>query len=75
MKFVLLVEGATEKIAAKDFLKRWLDPRLEKPVGIKPVCFSGYAQLVRKVVTKARMYLDGPRRDENVDHAVHGLFR
>ena len=35
MKFVLFVEGYTEDKALPKFLKRWLDPRLGKPVGIK----------------------------------------
>ncbi len=32
MKFVLLVEGETEKKVLAGFFKRWLDPRLAKPV-------------------------------------------
>lgn len=72
MKFVLLVEGDTEKDTAAQFLKRWLDPQLQQRVGIQVVRFQGYAQLWRKVVTKAQMYLDGPKRDEIV--AVIGLL-
>jgi hypothetical protein len=30
MKFVLFVEGYTEKKALPEFLKRWLDPRLSQ---------------------------------------------
>jgi hypothetical protein len=72
MKFVLLVEGETEAGAAGEFLKRWLDPQLKQRVGIQIVKFSGYAQLVRKIVDKARMYLDGPHQAEIV--AVIGLL-
>ncbi|MEN6436959.1 MAG: TOPRIM nucleotidyl transferase/hydrolase domain-containing protein, partial [Syntrophobacter sp.] len=39
MKFILLVEGHTEKIALPDFFKRWLDPRLKQRVGIQFVRF------------------------------------
>ncbi len=42
MKFVLLVEGQTEKDSAAAFIKRWLDPRLKQPVGIQVASFNGY---------------------------------
>jgi hypothetical protein len=42
MKFVLFVEGHTEKLAVPQLLKRWLDPRLAKPVGIKVSRFEGW---------------------------------
>jgi hypothetical protein len=43
MKFILFVEGYTEKQGILTFLKRYLDPRLSQPVGIKPVRFDGWA--------------------------------
>ncbi len=64
MKFILLVEGKTERDAAAGFLKRWLDPRLSQPVGIQPVPFDGYADLLNKMATKARMHLEGPKESE-----------
>jgi len=72
MRFVLLAEGDTEKQAIGDFLKRWLDPQLSEPVGMKVVNFKGNAQLVRKIVAKGRDYLDGPDASEIV--AVIGLL-
>lgn len=68
MKFVLLVEGDTEKDSAAQFLKRWLDPKLDQRVGIQVVPFQGYAQFLSKVATKAQMYRRpqegrGSRRD------------
>ena len=57
MKFVLFVEGPTEKLVLPQFLKRWLDVRLDKRVGIQPVQFEGYAQLICDTPTKARLYL------------------
>jgi len=57
MKFVLFVEGATEQQVVPAFLKRWLDPRLAKPVGIKPVKFEGWAELVEDAPDHARLYL------------------
>ena len=72
MKFILLVEGKTERASAGAFLKRWLDPQLQQPVGIQTVSFDGFADLVRKMATKARMYLEGPQRGEII--AVIGLL-
>lgn len=37
MKFVLFVEGHTEKQALANFLKRWLDPRLDSHIGFQVV--------------------------------------
>ena len=64
MKFVLLVEGQTERDGIRAFFKRWLDPRLTQSVGLQLVWFDGYADLVRKVATKTKMYLNGPQHGE-----------
>lgn len=64
MKFILLVEGDSEKLAIAKFLKDWLDPRLTQPVGIKVVNFHGNSQLVRKIVGKAQDYMDSPGAGE-----------
>lgn len=67
-----MVEGRTERDSAAAFLKRWLDPQLREPVGIQTVSFDGYADLVRKMPTKAQMHLRGPKQREIV--AVYGLL-
>lgn len=58
MKFVLFVEGHTEKEVLSGFLKRWLDPKLSNPVGISTVRFDGWAELVKDSPTKARLYVE-----------------
>ena len=63
MKFILFVEGHTEHQAISGFLKRWLDPRLTLPVGIQPVRFDGWAEMVRDAPQKAKMYLNAPKGD------------
>jgi hypothetical protein len=63
MRFVLFVEGYTEK-AIPSFLKRWLDPRLPQPVGIKAVRFDGWHELVDDVEKHARLYLDTPGHED-----------
>lgn len=62
MKFVLFVEGHTEKVLPA-FLKRWLDPRLEQPVAIQVVRFEGQAELIRDASQKANLYLNAPKQD------------
>jgi len=62
MRFVLFVEGHTEDIALPAFLKRWLDPRLGQPVGIRTVRFDGWAALLKDAPLKAKMHLNGPAK-------------
>ncbi len=72
MKFLLFVEGHTEKKALPEFLKRWLDPRLSQRVGIQIVRFDGWAEYVKDVSKKARLHLNGPKREDII--AVIGLL-
>ena len=60
------MEGKTEGDAAAAFLKRWLDPQLRQPEGIQSVPFDDYADLVRKMATKAQMHLQGRNQSEIV---------
>lgn len=64
MRFILFVEGYTEHKALPQFLKKWLDPQLANPVGIKTVRFEGWPELVKDAPLKAKMHLDGPDKDE-----------
>ncbi len=63
MKIVLFVEGHTEHQAVAAFLKRWLDARLDKPVGVDPVRFEGWSELVAGCAARARKYLNAPKGD------------
>ncbi|MHB9145054.1 MAG: DUF4276 family protein [Symbiobacteriia bacterium] len=60
MKFVLLVEGDAEYKALPALLKRWLDPRLRLPVGIRPVNMVGLSEYLKEGPKRTRLYLDGP---------------
>ena len=64
MRFVLFVEGHTEDKALPAFLKRWLDPKLGQPVGIRTVRFDGWAALLKDAPLKANMHLNGPAKDD-----------
>lgn len=72
MKFVLLVEGDAEYKALPAFLKRWLDPQLSTPVGIKAVNLGGWPEYRKEAPKRAQMYLDRPEADDIV--AVIGLI-
>lgn len=69
MRIVLFVEGWTET-ALPAFLKRWLDPRLERPVGLRPVVrFDGVRDYLSGMARKAQLYL---AEDDTL--AVFGLL-
>ena len=72
MKFVLFVEGHTERKAIPSFLKRWLDVRLSQRVGIKPVRFNGWKEFVDDLPKKVTMHLHGPGSEDTI--AVIGLL-
>ena len=55
MKFVLFVEGDTER-ALEDFFKRWLDPRLGRPIGIQTVPCKGWANFIKEVPVKVQLH-------------------
>lgn len=66
MKFILFVEGHTEAEGKRlsAYLKKWLDPQLREPVGIPPIRFDGWSELVKDAPIKAKMHLEGPRSSE-----------
>lgn len=59
MKFVLFVEGHTEKEALGQFIKRWLDTRLAKPVRIKVVRLDGWRNYEKEIGKKVNLNLSG----------------
>ncbi|MCD6554826.1 MAG: DUF4276 family protein [Anaerolineae bacterium] len=59
MRIVLMVEGFTEKEKVlRDFLKRWLDPRLPQPIGIQAVRFHGSGDYLDNIATKTQWHLE-----------------
>jgi Domain of unknown function (DUF4276) len=60
VKFVLFVEGHTEKRAIPSLLKRWLDPQLTRRVGVDAVRFEGWAHYQSEIAKKVRLKLSGP---------------
>ncbi len=72
MKFILFVEGQTEKNSIADLIKRWVDPRLSKPVRISVIAFRGFGEYLSEIKTRAELYLTGREKDEII--AVIGLI-
>ncbi len=64
MKFILFVEGDTEKKALSPFLKKWLDPQLPQPIKIEHEYFQGWSELVKDAADKAKFHLNGPKKKE-----------
>jgi Domain of unknown function (DUF4276) len=59
MRFVLFVEGHTEKRVLAEFLKRWLDPQLPQKVGISTVRFEGWGHYYDGIKKKVHLNLSG----------------
>jgi len=59
VNFALFVEGSTER-AILTFLKLWLDTRLSRPAGVKPVRFKGSGDYLKfkSFAQRARKDLD-----------------
>lgn len=68
----MLVEGEAERVALPTFIERWLDPRLDPRVGVKPVKLRGSGKYVKEVAEMVRDQLNSPDRKEIV--AVIGLL-
>jgi len=66
MRFLLFVEGKTERMALAEFLKRWLDSRLTHRPGIQTVKFDGAGDFVSNIARKAQLHFDSSRGAEIV---------
>lgn len=64
MKFVLFVEGYTERKALPEFLKRYLDAQLPRKVGIKVVRFEGWSHYHDDIAKKVALNLGGKVGDD-----------
>ena len=57
MKFILCVEGHTEHHALSEFLRRWLNARLSKNVGVRTDNFRSGAKLLAGIQQRVRYHL------------------
>ncbi len=72
MKFILFVEGKTEKGGIQEFLKRWLDFRLNRKVGLDLIDLKGWSNFIKEIVPRVSMHLHSPKKDEII--AAIGLL-
>lgn len=72
MKFILLVEGETERVALPRFLESWLNPKLQRRVGIKAVKLPGSGAYIKGLVGRVTQQLNVPKSQELI--AVLGLL-
>jgi hypothetical protein len=72
VRFILFVEGHTERSGIDKFLKRYLDPpRLKERVGITCIRFGGWSDLVKDLKKIARLHLNDPKhRDQTIGLAA-----
>lgn len=63
MKFIIIVEGRTEKLAIQDFLRRWLDNKLVEKVGVKQRLLSG-GKVEQQLKKQASAHLDKDNEKE-----------
>lgn len=66
MKFVLFVEGYTERKAVPEFLSRCLNSRLRERIGVQTVRCNGWADLLKDLPKRAEMHLKGPAQPDIV---------
>jgi hypothetical protein len=72
MNFIFLVEGKTERLGLPAFLKKWLDPRLSQPVGIRPRNMGGCSDFISDAVGITMKELADPANRDLI--AVIGLL-
>jgi len=74
MKFVVLVEGHTERAVLGDFLRRWFDEvkQFRPLIAVKIENFDGSGDLWKTGPKKAQMHLDNPKSADII--AVIGLL-
>ena len=72
MRFVLLVEGSTERESLAEFLKQWTEESLRLPVGISIVKFKGVGDYLREIKGRIELLMSTPKQHEII--AAIGLL-
>ncbi len=72
MRFVMFVEGRTERKAVPQFIARWLNEKLGQSVKIEAVSFDGSGGFVKDAPKRARMFIEEEDSGDLV--AVIGLL-
>lgn len=64
MRFLLFVEGSTERDVLPDFFKRWLDPQLKAPIAVKIIRFKGVGDYLNEIANKVHLSLTAANSGE-----------
>ncbi len=72
MKFLLFVEGRTEKRSIADFIKGWLDRKLNSPVGISVIQFKGFGEYLKEIKERVELHLSSKNQQQII--AALGLL-
>ncbi len=73
MRFVVFIEGKTEREVISSFLRRWLQVHFEENIGVNVVKFEGWSDYLRHVKVKAHMHLNSAKDRDGII-AVIGLL-
>lgn len=63
MRFILFVEGKTEKQSLADFIARGINPRLDQPVRLSIVSFTGAGDYLSNIKQRVGLYFSAPQAD------------
>ncbi len=71
MRFILLVEGYTEKEVLKDFLERWFDYKyqqgeLKQHIRFRTKRFDGWHSLVNDVAKESKLQLEDRKKNQEI---------
>ena len=72
MKFILFVEGQTEKDSIAGFIKRWIDPKFTQGIRISVIGFRGFGEYLAEIKSRTELYLTGKHKDDII--AAVGLL-
>jgi hypothetical protein len=64
MRFLIFVEGDTERAAVPAFLSGWLNQRVSSCVGVRPVRFKGCPHFLSEIRKIVHNMLEGPSSSE-----------
>jgi len=72
MKFIIFVEGKTERNILSDFIRRFLNVKFNDNIGVQIVKFNGWPDFKKGIAKKVNIHLKSPKKDEII--AAIGLL-
>ena len=72
MRFILIVEGDTEKRSIEGLIRKHLAEKTRKNIGVTAININGYGNFFRDLPQKVKKYLTGPDKEEII--AIAGLM-